>query len=122
MKTIAPKLKVQRQGLVIGDRALEQRKVSTFIYDLGSEWRSITGLPFVFAAWVSTKPLPGDFIKVFDDANSLGLLHIEDIVAAASYGLYDLNKYYKVHLSYRLDEKKKKGMEKFLSLIDHANH
>ena len=109
-------------GLVIGDRALEQRKVSTFIYDLGSEWRSITGLPFVFAAWVSTKPLPGDFIKVFDDANSLGLLHIEDIVAAASYGLYDLNKYYKMHLSYRLDEKKKKGMEKFLSLIDHANH
>ena len=86
-------------GLVIGDRALEQRKVSTFIYDLGSEWRSITGLPFVFAAWVSTKPLPETFIKVFDDANSLGLLHIEDIVAAASYGLYDLNKYYKLHLS-----------------------
>ena len=45
-------------GLVIGDRALEQRKISTFIYDLGSEWRAITGLPFVFAAWVSTKPLP----------------------------------------------------------------
>ena len=42
-------------GLVIGDRALEQRKISTFIYDLGSEWKAITGLPFVFAAWVSTK-------------------------------------------------------------------
>ncbi len=109
-------------GLVIGDRALEQRKISTFIYDLGSEWRSITGLPFVFAAWVSTKPMPGDFIKIFDDANALGLQYIEDIVAAASYGLYDLNKYYKMHLSYRLDENKKKGMEKFLSLIDHANH
>jgi len=109
-------------GLVIGDRALEQRKVSTFIYDLGSEWRSITGLPFVFAAWVSTKPLPEEFIKVFDDANSLGLLHIEDIVAAASYGLYDLNKYYKLHLSYQLDDRKRKGMEKFLGLIDHANH
>ena len=48
-------------GLVIGDRALEQRKISTFIYDLGSEWRAITGLPFVFAAWVSTKPLPDRF-------------------------------------------------------------
>ena len=42
-------------GLVIGDRAFEQRKISTFIYDLGSEWKKITGLPFVFAAWVSTK-------------------------------------------------------------------
>ena len=50
-------------GLVIGDRALEQRKISTFIYDLGSEWRAITGLPFVFAAWVSTKPLSDKFYK-----------------------------------------------------------
>ena len=106
-------------GLVIGDRALEQRKISTFIYDLGSEWRSITGLPFVFAAWVSTKPLPADFVEAFDKANSLGLLHIEDIVAAAAYNLYDLGKYYKIHLSYRLDERKKRGMEKFLGLIDH---
>ena len=108
-------------GLVIGDRALEQRKISTFIYDLGSEWRAITGLPFVFAAWVSTKPLPADFIKVFDEANSLGLLHIEDIVAAASYELYDLKKYYTLHVSYQLDERKKRGMEKFLGLIDHKN-
>src|SRR5688572_9899250 len=58
-------------GLVIGDRALEQRKVSTFIYDLGSEWRAITGLPFVFAAWVSTQPLSQDFIDEFDQANAI---------------------------------------------------
>jgi chorismate dehydratase len=32
-------------GLVIGDRAFEQRKISTFIYDLASEWRSIPGYP-----------------------------------------------------------------------------
>src|SRR5688572_22582186 len=108
-------------GLVIGDRALEQRKVSTFIYDLGSEWRSITGLPFVFAAWVSTKPLPENFIKIFDEANALGLLHIEDIVAAASYDLYDLRKYYTLHLSYQFDERKRAGLDKFLGLIDHKN-
>jgi chorismate dehydratase len=109
-------------GLVIGDRALEQRKISTFIYDLGSEWRSITGLPFVFAAWVSTKPFPENFIELFDDANSLGLRHIEDIVEDASYELYDLKKYYTLHLSYQLDVRKKRGMEKFLSLINHKNY
>jgi chorismate dehydratase len=108
-------------GLVIGDRALEQRKISTFIYDLGSEWRAITGLPFVFAAWVSTKPLPESFIKLFDKANSLGLSHIEDIVAAASYELYDLKKYYTLHVSYQLDDRKRRGMEKFLGLIDHKD-
>ena len=104
-------------GLVIGDRAFEQRKISTFIYDLGSEWRSITGLPFVFAAWVSTKPLPDDFLKLFDEANAMGLRHIDKIVAAAAFDLYDLKKYYNLHLSYGLNEQKKKGMLHFLQVI-----
>lgn len=102
-------------GLVIGDRALEQRKKSTFIYDLGSEWRAITGLPFVFAAWVSLRPLPDDFISEFDQANSLGLNYIDDIVQDINYPIYDLRKYYKLHLSYQLDARKREGMTRFLS-------
>lgn len=116
------KIKGTTAGLVIGDRALEQRKISTFIYDLGSEWRSITGLPFVFAAWVSTKPLPDSFIQLFDKANSLGMDHIDEIVADTAFELYDLKKYYAFHLSYQLDERKKQGMAKFLQLIDQTNH
>lgn len=104
-------------GLVIGDRALEQRKISTFIYDLGSEWRKITGLPFVFAAWVSTRQLPEEFIQLFNAANALGLEKIDEIVAANPFPLYDLKKYYKLHLSYALDESKKKGMQRFLEVI-----
>lgn len=104
-------------GLVIGDRALEQRKISTFIYDLGSEWKKITGLPFVFAAWVSTRPLPDDFVELFNEANALGLQHIDEIVAANPYPLYDLRKYYTLHLSYLLDEQKRKGMRRFLDVI-----
>jgi len=56
-------------GLVIGDRALQQRKSSTFIYDLGAEWRFVTGLPFVFAAWVSNKELDEKFVQKFNAAN-----------------------------------------------------
>jgi chorismate dehydratase len=104
-------------GLVIGDRAFEQRKISTFIYDLGSEWRAITGLPFVFAAWVSTKPLPPDFIAAFNTANGAGLKHIDEIAANETFDLYDLKKYYQLHLSYQLDEGKRKGMELFLQAI-----
>jgi chorismate dehydratase len=104
-------------GLVIGDRAFEQRKKSTFIYDLGSEWRKITGLPFVFAAWISIKELPEDFIKIFNEANAMGLSHIDEIVKETSFDLYDLSKYYNLHLSYRLDTQKKKGMELFLKYI-----
>jgi len=105
-------------GLVIGDRALEQRKISTFIYDLGSEWKKITGLPFVFAAWVSTRELPADFIKQFNEANAMGLDHIDEIVADNANGVYDLRKYYTLHLSYHLDERKRKGLSHFLELIN----
>lgn len=104
-------------GLVIGDRAFEQRKISTFIYDLGSEWRSITGLPFVFAAWVSTRPLPEDFVRIFNAANAEGLGHIDEIVAATPFTLFDLKKYYTLHLSYLLDERKRAGLERFLSTL-----
>jgi chorismate dehydratase len=107
-------------GLVIGDRAFEQRKISTFIYDLGSEWRAITGLPFVFAAWVSTKELPADFIDKFNDANSTGLSKLNEIMEGLDYHLFDLNKYYTVHLSYQFDERKKIGMDRFLSILDES--
>ena len=110
-------IKGNTAGLVIGDRALEQRKVSTYIYDLGSEWRAITGLPFVFAVWVSTRPLDEDFIRVFDQANALGLEHIDEIVKANPFDLYDLKKYYTLHLSYHLDESKRKGMNLFLEYL-----
>ncbi len=111
------KIKGTTAGLVIGDRALEQRKISTFIYDLGSEWRAITGLPFVFAAWVSKTPLPEAFVRIFDEANAMGLSHIDEIVRETPFELYDLKKYYTIHLSYGLDERKKQGLQKFLSNI-----
>ena len=86
-------------GLVIGDRALEQRKISTFI----------------FAAWISKKQLPDEFIQLFNEANAVGLQHIDEIVAENPFDLYDLKKYYNLHLSYKLDSNKLKGMELFLS-------
>ncbi|MFI5132598.1 MAG: menaquinone biosynthetic enzyme MqnA/MqnD family protein, partial [Chitinophagales bacterium] len=115
--TYRQQIKGTTAGLVIGDRALEQRKVSTFIYDLGSEWRSITGLPFVFAAWVSTRPLPDEFIKIFDKANSLGIEHLDEIINNTPFELYDLKKYFTLHLSYRLDSRKREGMQRFLSCM-----
>ncbi|MDQ3683235.1 MAG: menaquinone biosynthesis protein, partial [Bacteroidota bacterium] len=53
-------------GVIIGDRALEQRLESKYIYDLGEAWKHHTGLPFVFAAWISNKRLPADFIIQFN--------------------------------------------------------
>ena len=104
-------------GLVIGDRALQQRKISTFIFDLSSEWKKITSLPFVFAVWVAKKEFDDNFISAFNDANAMGLYHLDEIVAANSFDLFDLKKYYSFHISYKLDENKRKGMELFLECL-----
>lgn len=104
-------------GLIIGDRAMEQRKVSTYIYDLGSAWKKFTGLPFVFAAWVSNKKLNPLFIESFNKSNLLGLQQIDNVVNENPYELFNLKSYYSSYINYRLDENAKKGLDFFLSLL-----
>lgn len=104
-------------GVIIGDRALAQLRHFDYIYDLSAHWKSFTGLPFVFAAWVANKPLPEDFIQAFNEANALGLQHIDEVVAQTPYPVYDLQTYYRSNIHYHLDDLKKKGLERFLSYI-----
>lgn len=105
-------------AVVIGDRALEQRRLSTYIYDLASEWQAMTHLPFVFAVWVSVKPMSEEWIGRFNAANAEGLLHIDQIAEAQKYSAYDLKKYYTHNISYLLDDEKRKGMAKFLAFLN----
>ncbi len=105
-------------GLVIGDRAFEQRKVSPYVYDLGKAWRDLTGLPFVFAAWISNKKLDDVFIAGFNAATGAGMKVIDEIVAQNPYSLFDLKKYFTQYISYTLDDKKKAGLNLFLEKIE----
>jgi chorismate dehydratase len=104
-------------GVVIGDRALQQRLSSTYIYDLGEAWKNHTGLPFVFAAWIANKPLPNAFEEQFNEANREGLRHIDQVVAENPYAPYDLRQYYTKCISYPLTEEKRKGMALFLQKL-----
>jgi len=108
-------------GVVIGDRALKQRKVSRYIYDLAGNWKSFTGLPFVFAAWIANKELPAQFVKLFNEANDVGLQQLEQVIAENPYEPYDLHTYYTDNISYRLTEEKRKGMKLFLQLLETLN-
>ena len=108
-------------GVVIGDRALEQRHKSKYIYDLGEAWKNHTGLPFVFAAWIANKKLPENFVKAFNEANALGLNNIDEVVAENHLEHFDLHRYYTNCISYNLDDEKKKGLELFLSKLKSLN-
>lgn len=104
-------------GVVIGDRALEQRSRSKYIYDLGEAWKDHTGLPFVFAAWIANKKLPETFIAAFNKANALGLEQLDEVISENPFTHFDLKKYYTSCISYSLDEEKRKGLELFLAKL-----
>ena len=59
--------------MVIGDRTFALPWRFPYIYDLGEIWQQHTGLPFVFAAWVTTKKLDPDFLEQFNEALAMGL-------------------------------------------------
>ncbi len=111
-------IKGSTAGIVIGDRALEQRKDSAFVFDLGQAWKELTGLPFVFAAWISNKPIQASFIQAFNAANQYGLDRLEEVIAQHPYKTYDLFKYYKKDIDYRLDEEKMKGLKLYLNYLE----
>lgn len=105
-------------GLVIGDRSFAQRKVSKYAYDLGEAWKSFTGLPFVFAAWISNKPLDADFITSFNHANAFGVNNISNVIATLSFNSsVDLEEYFKKYISYQLDDAKRKALRKFVQYL-----
>jgi len=110
-------IKGRTAGVVIGDRALEQRQTSPYIYDLGEAWQKLTGLPFVFAAWISNKPMPQNFIRQFDAANRDGLAQIDEVIAENPYTVFNLRAYFTQYLDYRLDEPKRQGLQKFLHYL-----
>ena len=104
-------------GLVIGDRAFIQRKKRKYIYDLGGAWKEMTGLSFVFAAWIANKKLPKAFITNFNTSTSRGLNHLPEIIAANPYPHYNLNQYYIKNISFNLDDEKRKGLDEFLKRL-----
>jgi chorismate dehydratase len=105
-------------GVLIGDRALQQRKRSKYIYDLAGEWKGYTGLPFVFAAWIANKKLPGDFLQLFNLKNAEGVNNINAVLNEVHCDFYDMQKYYTKNISYILTPEKLEGMNLFLKLCN----
>jgi chorismate dehydratase len=104
-------------GLVIGDRAFIQRKKRKYIYDLGTAWKDMTGLPFMFAAWIANKKLPEAFVSQFNKATGEGFKHLPEIIAANPYEHYDLMEYYEKNISFGVNEEKMKGLKEYLKRL-----
>lgn len=105
-------------GVIIGDRALENYNAFPYRYDLAEEWKRMTNLPFVFAAWIANKTLDSSFIQAFDEANKSGLSFIDHIVAEQNYKHYDLKHYYEHDIQFLLTEQHLKGLAFYLQYLE----
>jgi chorismate dehydratase len=114
------KLSADEGMVLIGDKTFGLCSQYAFCYDLAGEWIKFTGLPFVFAVWISRKALPDVFVKSFQEALSWGILHREQSIIMAEklhISTEQLISYLNNDISYPLDEQKMKGMELFLGYL-----
>ena len=106
-------------GVIIGDRALANLTEFEYVYDLGEAWVAHTGLPFVFAAWMSNQPIPESFQAIFNQANAYGVEHIQEVLAQlpSRTHAYDMELYYTQNIDYILNDTKQQGMNLFLEKV-----
>ena len=105
-------------AVIIGDRTFGLTDYA-YQYDLSEEWQIHTGLPFVFACWVSNVPLEESFINEFNKTLAFGVNHIEEaVIEKPNQALGDKAlDYLKNKISYNLDAHKRTALEKFLELM-----
>ena len=115
-----------RARLIIGDQAIRfrQNHADAFqFWDLGEQWKKLTGLPFVYALWLIRPEIP--------DANSIAqrlrelrdenLADIEVIVSDAADNKQKLTaefliRYYNEDLRFGFGPREKKGLETFAGI------
>ena len=104
-------------AVIIGDRAMEHRSKVKYHFDLGLAWKEMTGLPFVFATWVSHRQLETSFMEDFNKMNKFGLKNLDKVIEELGEVPYDVEKYYKHNISYDFNEEKKRGLSLFFEKI-----
>lgn len=113
-------IKGRTGGLVIGDRAIGLEKQFRYVYDLGEVWQTFTGLPFVFATWLSNYTLPEPFTNRFNRALQLGLDSIPELLYLLPTPASDfsLAQYFNQYISYEFDESKREALGLFLKYVE----
>ncbi len=121
-------LEIADAALVIGDPALRIDSRMAFwkdrpvhVYDLGSEWEEMTGLPMVFAVWgVKNRANTQGLQEALTESARYGCRRIPEIVASESRRL-ELERgmvqdYLTRRVRYDLGERERSGMRTYLRL------
>jgi chorismate dehydratase len=111
--------------LLIGDTAIEfQRQPHTHeIFDLGSAWLELTGLPFVFAVWALRREVENRELRAeLRSAKRYGMESLDQIIETREEFDADFRRdYFEWHIHYHLAEDEKRGLTKFCELLRKHN-
>jgi chorismate dehydratase len=115
-----------RARLIIGDQAISfrQNHAGEFqFWDLGEQWKKLTGLPFVYALWLIRPDVPdarsiAQRLRGLRDEN---LVDIQVIVSDAADKKQEitqefLDRYYNEHLRFGFGSREKQGLQTFADL------
>ena len=112
---------IRRESMVaIGDKTFGIRDRFLYSYDLADEWIRFTGQPFVFAVWVSLKPLKGELLTQLNKALDYGVRNIDAVLDYYGSRLpknADCRQYLTENISFTLDKAKREGLKLFLSYL-----
>jgi len=108
-------------ALMIGDPALASDFPGLRVYDLAEEWRTMTGLPFVFAFWaVRAEAATPDWIQPFQESAAYAFAHLDEITCSeiARTGLPEwlVRAYLTMNIDFTLGEKNLAGLRCFYAL------
>ena len=121
---------LRRARLIIGDQAISFRQThaSGFrFWDLGEQWKKLTGLPFVYALWLIRPEVP-DAKSIAQRLRGLRDQNLADIPAIVSDAVADvadnkqeitqefLDRYYNEHLRFGFGTQEKQGLQTFADL------
>lgn len=107
--------------LLIGDRALDFSFAphEHRIWDLGTAWTELTGLPFVYAVWALRRDADTKTIRrVLREAKAFGLETLDYVIRDRPEYDYEFRKdYLGWHIHYHLGTDEKRGLAKFAELL-----
>ncbi|MFN8154461.1 MAG: menaquinone biosynthesis protein [Bacteroidia bacterium] len=106
-------------AVIIGDKALQHRHRYNYVYDLAEAWKEYTGLPFVFAAWVSNKVIAPTRIAQLNKIFETGIQEIPQlsIELANEYPYADVQHYLQRNIRFVLSTQERKGLQLFLDQL-----
>ena len=107
--------------VIIGDKVFDHESKFKYKYDLAEEWIRLTGLPFVFAAWISNKNVDTSFIEIFNNALKQGVESISeavDLYPPQKISKIDAEHYLRNNISFNFNKEKREALKLFWSLAN----